>query len=241
MPNFWFEILDLWGIPKLVADSHALSTATWHEHHSRRHSINWGTVVMPYKASFYAAAVLGIAMAASCETRAQVSDPRVAALKAITDTANEICDTFKTDGTSSGDKVAGEVKGQLRGLAKILVGLGFGAQGDYNTDRYSGYIRSDLPSVSEGIRKCNSHVFDRLVDLMLPNQTNPVKLEKPLCKTVDRSGPIETTNWLITKNPTLHLDVGDGEQILQAYVVPQNEINAAVSVRGCYEPGTGIV
>jgi hypothetical protein len=40
---------------------------------------------------------------------------------------------------------------------------------------------------------------------------------------------VDTTNYNLTKNPTLHLDVGSNERIVHGYVVTQNEINAAIS------------
>lgn len=48
--------------------------------------------------------------------------------------------------------------------------------------------------------------------------------------TILRDGPIDTSNWLNTKNPTLHLDVGGNEKIVNAYVVAQNEVNSHASL-----------
>jgi hypothetical protein len=161
------------------------------------------------------------------EAWAQTTSVNQQALDAITNTADHICVTVRAEGTSQ--RANADISAQIGGLARILSGMGIAAGGGYDIDRYTGFLQGDLPSVAADTNRCKQHVFDTLVGLMLVDRP---KMGQQTCekRTETREGPIDTTNWLITKNPTLHLDVPDNEKIVHAYVVTQHEINGSVNV-----------
>jgi hypothetical protein len=58
--------------------------------------------------------------------------------------------------------VAGDVKAELKGLAKHLADLGVSGTGSINSDEYVGVLRPDLPSALNSVRDCKLKVFDKL-------------------------------------------------------------------------------
>jgi hypothetical protein len=90
------------------------------------------------------------------------ADPNADALKAIAETADRICGTVAAAGSYQNTEVTGDVKAQLRGLAKYLADLGISGTGSISSDEYVGLLRSDLPSALGSIRDCKLKVFEKL-------------------------------------------------------------------------------
>lgn len=90
------------------------------------------------------------------------ADQNSDALNAIADTADRICGTVAAAGSSQNTDVTGDVRAQLKGLAKYLADLGISGTGSINSDEYVGVLRSDLPSTLNSTRDCKLKVFDKL-------------------------------------------------------------------------------
>jgi hypothetical protein len=63
------------------------------------------------------------------------------ALELITRTANSICNTVNTEGSSDSEKVAGAVSAKLNGLIGKLADLGISGDGSFSSEHYAGLIR----------------------------------------------------------------------------------------------------
>jgi hypothetical protein len=96
------------------------------------------------------------------------------ALELVTKTANSICITVNTEGSSDSEEVTGAVNAKLNGLIGKLANLGISGAGSYGADRYAGLIRKDLPTALENVNACKTNVFNKLVPVLVPgSRRNP--------------------------------------------------------------------
>src|SRR5262249_26278251 len=100
-----------------------------------------------------------------------------AALQAITDTADRICDTIKTEGSSSDVTAKGEITAQVSELLKKLADIGVSGTGAYTANSYVGVLQKDLPQLVEASSECKYKVFSKLVDLMTSNNSSQAAVE----------------------------------------------------------------
>jgi hypothetical protein len=152
-----------------------------------------------------------------------------AGTKLITDTAERLCKTVPVETQDQKYDLSLSGKAELGGLIKKFTDAGLSGAGSVSGGSSSrAVLEKDLAGAIKDNQNCGTHIFDTLVVVFFPPSPPP----PPPCKrsTVPRSGPMDTTNWQITKNPTLHLDVADNEKIVHAYVVSQNPINGVIHV-----------
>jgi hypothetical protein len=174
------------------------------------------------------AGMVGAALVIVGRLSSSHADTTTDALIAIRSTADGICGVVAAAGESQSVQVSGDVKAQLTGLAKRLADLGVSGAGSLASDSYIGVLRPDLAATLDSQRDCKFKIFDILQAKLI---VSPVPA-KDVCKptTVSRTGPIDTTNWALTKSPILHLLVGQNEKIQSAYVATQNAINASINI-----------
>jgi hypothetical protein len=133
------------------------------------------------------AGVFGIFLyAANAEhAQAQVDLERAEkALALIRETADGICGTVRTEGTSDSEKVTGAVNAKLNGLIGKLADLGISGNGSYSADQYVGLIREDLPKALENVNACKTNVFDKLQPVMLPNRASNINPGEDSCHSI---------------------------------------------------------
>jgi hypothetical protein len=108
-------------------------------------------------------AITCLAISPMIECRAQPLDK--AALDAITDTADRICNTINTQGSSSNLTAQGEITAQVSQLLKQLANIGVSGTGAYTASSYVGVLQKDLPQMVADSAKCKLTVSQKLVDL----------------------------------------------------------------------------
>ncbi|QQO35331.1 hypothetical protein JJC00_06510 [Bradyrhizobium diazoefficiens] len=105
--------------------------------------------------------------ASQANAQSQSIDAQAKALDLITKTADSVCGIVKTAGNSESMKVKGEVKAQLSGLIRQLADLGISGDADFNSDKYEGFIRTDLATAIQNSAQCKFNVFDKLQAKMI--------------------------------------------------------------------------
>jgi hypothetical protein len=81
------------------------------------------------------------------------------ALKAITETAEKICNTVPTVGEHQSAEVEGDIKAELGGLLRKLSNTGIGGTGKYTNDEYAGILQQDLAAALKSNADCKLRVF----------------------------------------------------------------------------------
>jgi hypothetical protein len=120
--------------------------------------------------NFVAALFFRLVPAASCQIAvAQITGDQQKALDAITLTADRICNVVKMEGSAQNEKVSGQVKAELNGLAKRLADLGVSGSAEMDTSEYHGLLQQDLTLALKDNAACKQHVFDKLSDKLLPS------------------------------------------------------------------------
>jgi hypothetical protein len=113
----------------------------------------------------------GSVFATSCHNAAaQNTGDQQKQLEAITATADRICNVVTTEGSTESAKVSGEVKAELSGLAKRLANLGVSGTGAIDSSEYHGLLQQDLALALKDNASCKTHVFDKLIDKLVPSQ-----------------------------------------------------------------------
>jgi hypothetical protein len=100
--------------------------------------------------------VLGYMDASAADNR--VSD----ALKMITDTAAEICESVPLEQTASGNTLSADAQAKLGGLVGRIVGLGLSGTAQYHSERSTGVLQKDLASALQNSNNCKLNVFQTL-------------------------------------------------------------------------------
>lgn len=126
------------------------------------------------RTSCLAALSLCILSSQSAGQEQDILDRQVRALKAITQTAIEICNEIKTQGHSSSVEASGNVKAKLSGVAKKLVDLGVEGSGKYTTQEHEiTVLQQDLASAIKYNADCKKGVLELLQKSMLPTTQAP--------------------------------------------------------------------
>jgi len=102
-------------------------------------------------------------------TSTMAQNPQSAALKEIRDTAADICVTVEQKGKKNDAQLTGEVEAKVSGVAARLADLGVKGSGEIGTQEYQGVSQEALATALNDIRMCRQHVFDKLVDRLLPS------------------------------------------------------------------------
>lgn len=125
---------------------------------------------MQYHAKIVACFLLCIALFLSAvPAKAQTNslDAAEKALAMITKTATNICLTAPLHGKSVTVEVSGEAKAELNNLLRKLANIGFTGGVKYQTEEYSGFLRSQLAGSFKDSNDCRRHIFDSLKDKLL--------------------------------------------------------------------------
>ena len=99
-----------------------------------------------------------------------------AAIDLITKTADRICNEIKNHGSSADSKVSASIAAEVNGLLKKLANLGFSASGNIDFYKWQGFLQKDLPEVWRENVECKSHVFDKLLDRLIPSSSKDSSL-----------------------------------------------------------------
>lgn len=106
------------------------------------------------------------------------------ALDLIIKTANSICTTVNTEGSSDSEKVTGAVDAKLNGLIGKLANLGISGDGSYSADHYAGLIREDLPAALKNVDDCKTNVFNKLQPMMIPGGRSNTNQKDASCPSI---------------------------------------------------------
>lgn len=106
--------------------------------------------------------------------RAGAADARISeALKMITDTAAQICESAPLEESGSGVTLSGDAQAKLGGLVGRIANLGLTGTGQYHSERSVGVLQKDLASAIQNSNKCKLQVFQTLErDLIGRNSLN---------------------------------------------------------------------
>jgi hypothetical protein len=95
-------------------------------------------------------------------------------LKAITDTANQLCGTVAQSGEYNSVTVKGNVTAAINGLLKRFADLGISGAGDLTSTTYQGVLQQELITALEDVRDCKFRVFNILQEKLLPSKNSNV-------------------------------------------------------------------
>lgn len=90
-------------------------------------------------------------------------------LRAINETAREICTGPTNEGTSTSMQIGGEVSAAVLKLSKKF-GIDVSAEGKGTHHAYSGVPQAELAGLVRGTQQCRQQVFEVLVDRLLPRK-----------------------------------------------------------------------
>jgi hypothetical protein len=94
---------------------------------------------------------------------ASAADTRVSeALKMITDTAAEICESVPLEQTASGNTLSADAQAKLGGLVGRIMNLGLSGTEQYHSERSTGVLQKDLAAALQNSNNCKLNVFQAL-------------------------------------------------------------------------------
>jgi hypothetical protein len=113
---------------------------------------------------------------------ASAADTRVSeALKMITDTAAEICESVPLEQTASGNTLSADAQAKLGGLVGRIANLGLSGTEQYHSERSTGVLQKDLAVALQNTNNCKLKVFQILEhDLIGLNRSNKTSTEPSL-------------------------------------------------------------
>jgi hypothetical protein len=154
---------------------------------------------------------LAILAVASHSWADSIKDNEIA-LAAIINTAERICSVVKTEGSSEGIKVAGNVKVELDGLFKRLAKLGIGGQTSIDSSTYQGVLQKDLPTALHNMNLCRLQVFDKLQQKLIPSvrENSRQGASTPLSMTLLASETNPLDGYHFVGTPELPADLAAG-------------------------------
>jgi hypothetical protein len=134
--------------------------------------------------------VVGISLWLVAQTPAVAQDAQQysLALKAIRDTANDVCDRVSQEGQKSETKLSGDVEAKLNGVIGKVADLGLKGTGEFQKEQHKGVIQKELATVLMHTADCRKDVFDKLVERILP----PTRVEPP------NPPPRRVVGWVVT-------------------------------------------
>jgi hypothetical protein len=95
------------------------------------------------------------------------------AIKMITDTANQLCQTAPLDQTNTGLKLSGDAQAKVGGVIGKLADLGFSGAADYQAGRSVGVLQQDLVKAIENSNNCKLDVLHTLSSALLNGAQHP--------------------------------------------------------------------
>lgn len=118
--------------------------------------------------------------------RAQDLEQQKAALKAISETANEICTKVPIENETKNVELTGDAKAKLAGVIGKVVDLGIEGAAKYTSGSSKGVLQKDLAEAVKKGNDCSLSVFNTLVEKMLPKKSSdaskpvvPTRFNKP--------------------------------------------------------------
>jgi hypothetical protein len=124
-------------------------------------SIGWKCV-----AAALTAANLVVASAATADDL----ETQAKALKIISETATDICNTILQEGSSQSAELSGAVQAKLAGAISKIANLGIEGSGKYNTTEFKGVMQHDLAEAIKSNAECKLNVLKVLQEKMLEHK-----------------------------------------------------------------------
>lgn len=107
------------------------------------------------------------------------ADNKEIVVKEITDTADRICGTVASAGSTHDNNVKGQISADVNALSKKVAELGFSVAADTKSKEYSGLQQGDLLEALKDQRECKKYVLDVLLksfSLAAPQAALPQKM-----------------------------------------------------------------
>jgi Ricin-type beta-trefoil lectin domain len=113
-------------------------------------------------------------LAVGASPYAVAADTRTSeALKMITDTAAQICESVPLEQSANGVTLSGDAQAKLGGLVGRIANLGLSGAGQYHSDKSTGVLQKDLSLAIQNANNCKLQVFQTLErDLIGSNGAN---------------------------------------------------------------------
>lgn len=106
-------------------------------------------------------------LGASGTSSADYLEAQKAALDAIANAADRVCNIIRPAGQSQSLRITGDVKAELNGLIRQLADLGISGAENFNTEKYEGVLREDLAGSLKSSAECKLKVFETLQEKMI--------------------------------------------------------------------------
>jgi len=135
----------------------------------------------------------GLALGPS--TDASAADTRVPeALKMITDTAAEICESVPLEQTASGITLSADAQAKLGGLVGRIANLGLSGAGQYHSERSTGVLQKDLATALHNTNNCKLTVFQTLEHDLIRRNTPDESSAAPSLDIIFWQSIVNSTN-----------------------------------------------
>ncbi len=118
--------------------------------------------------SFLAVCILAFTYSAAFGQDAETKE----ALRLITETAGQICQTSPLEQHNTGTELSGEAKAKVGGIVGKLADLGISGAAEYQSGHSAGVLQKDLITAIQIGNNCKQHVFDTLVGILLKEHSN---------------------------------------------------------------------
>jgi len=89
------------------------------------------------------------------------------ALKLISESATDICNTVETEGHSRNAELSGNIKAKLGGVMGQIADLGVDGSGKLSSAEYRNVVQQDLAKTLQSNADCKLSVFKLLQDKMI--------------------------------------------------------------------------
>jgi hypothetical protein len=89
------------------------------------------------------------------------------ALKVISETATDICNTVEKEGSSQSAELSGNVKAKLGGVIGKIADLGVEGAGKYSSAEYRNVLQQELSKTLQSNADCKLSVFKLLQEKMV--------------------------------------------------------------------------
>jgi hypothetical protein len=113
---------------------------------------------------------MGISLWAVGATQAPAAsdlESQVKALAAIREFANDLCGTYKTEGSSSSLELSGDAQTKLGGTIARVLNLGIEGAAQYRSEVFKNLLQKDLATILQKSTDCKLDVFKLLQEKMI--------------------------------------------------------------------------
>lgn len=154
------------------------------------------------------------------------------ALNLISDMADKTCTAAQSGGSSRQANVNASIDAQLGALVKILGDVKFTLAGDYTDESHTGVLKDQVLEAAKVTNDCKSHVFDKLVELLIPpgsvRSHSSIENSKTYGTTPQEAYLIAThpTKIWVKDVPILNFKYDNGISYLSAGIENKSEIPA---------------